>query len=212
MHYILSLHSVALVLFAPTEIKVLTHFGERRRVPLTPWSAAVSGTANQDTAACPSPVSLKLPHHHSCPQLHITVVQSSLHLPCILFDTFQYSQISVLRCIPGASDSWIVPLFYHDMYQIDCSVNQELISDILVLFSCCELLNMLYFVRKFRVCRGEEQDVLCDRMEALASWKVVCVEAAAQLGERCQLGPGTWALSLTQRSDTELLCSIRAQR
>lgn len=105
MHYILSLHAVALVLFAPMEIKVLTHFGERRRVPLAPWSAAVSGTANQDTAACPSPASLKLPHHHSCPQLHITVVQSSLHLPCILFDTFQYSQISVLRCIPRASDS-----------------------------------------------------------------------------------------------------------
>lgn len=63
-----------LVLFAPVEMKDLTRFRGRRRVPL---SAAVSGTANQDTASCPSPANLKLSHHHGCPQLHTTGVQSS---------------------------------------------------------------------------------------------------------------------------------------
>lgn len=127
MHYILSLHSAALVLFAPMEMKVLTHFRGKRQVPLAPLSAALSGTANQDTAARPSPASLKPPHHHSCPQLHMTVVQSSLHLPCILYDTFHYRPISMVCCVAGSSDLWMVPLFCLDMYQIDCGANQELI-------------------------------------------------------------------------------------
>lgn len=120
---VLSLHSAALVLFAPMEMKVLTHFRGRRRFLMLLLSAALSGTANQDTAACPSPASLKLLHHHSCPQLHTTVEQSTLHLPCILYDTFNYRLISMVCCVPGSSDSWMVPLFYLDIHQIDCRLH-----------------------------------------------------------------------------------------
>lgn len=91
------------------------------------WVLLYLGLLNQDTAACPSPAGLKLWHHHICPQLHITVEQSSLHLPCILYDTFHYRWISMVCCVPGFSDSWMVPLFYLDIHKIDSSANQELI-------------------------------------------------------------------------------------